>query len=188
MTTAAALDRTYTPEEIDGWDEGGLYELDAQGRLVGRAMGVESDEIASIIDGVLGPFVRANRLGRVILGGTGLRIFPARPLRLPRGDVVFISRERLPHKTRGLLDVPPDLVVEVVSPGDKAEGLFAKVHEYLDAGVRLVWIVYPEARRIVVYRLDGSLDDLGPEATISGEAVIPGFEARVGGLFPDDWE
>ena len=48
-------------------------------------------------------------------------------------------------------DVVPDLAVEVVSPTDIAQNLLGKVKEYFQAGVRLVWVVYPVQRCIHVY-------------------------------------
>ena len=48
-------------------------------------------------------------------------------------------------------DVAPDLAVEVVSPTDRAEELAEKIAEYFQAGVRLVWVVYPVFRLIHVY-------------------------------------
>ena len=41
-------------------------------------------------------------------------------------------------------DVVPDLAVEVTSPIDLAEDLLHMVAEYFKAGVRMVWVVYPD--------------------------------------------
>lgn len=185
MPAALMTERTYTPEEVDEWDNGVAFELDDEGRLIERNMGFESDEIASEIIITIGIHVRANRLGRVSGGGTGLRIFPGRPRRMPRADVVFISNARLSRSPRGLLEVPPDLLVEVVSPGDKAGDIQSKAIEYLDGGVEIVWVVFPDTRRIHVYRRGQRLRELGPEDTITGEDVLPGFEAKVASFFPE---
>jgi Uma2 family endonuclease len=48
--------------------------------------------------------------------------------------------------------VPPDVAVEVVSPSNRPGELLRKVGEYLDAGVSLVWVVYPRRRQVAVYR------------------------------------
>jgi Uma2 family endonuclease len=76
----------------------------------------------------------------------------------------------------------PDLVVEVVSPGDSPGPLQHKVGQYLDAGAELVWLAYPARRTVVAYGKDGSVEILGPEQELTAEAVLPGFCCRVGDL------
>ena len=39
--------------------------------------------------------------------------------------------------------IPPDLIVEVISPRENAEGLARKLNDYRDAGVPIVWVIYP---------------------------------------------
>src|SRR6266702_923945 len=56
----------------------------------------------------------------------------------------------------GFPDLAPDLVVEVLSPGDRAGEILAKVADWLSAGTRLVWVVDPERRLARIYRHDGS--------------------------------
>lgn len=100
-------------------------------------------------------------------------------------DVAFWSAERLPldQVPAGYPDVAADLCVEVVSPHDLHHRLQAKVLEYLDRGVRLVWVVDPEARTVTVYRSRDAVRILDENATLSGEEVLPGFQCRVAELF-----
>src|SRR5262249_23234399 len=73
-----------------------------------------------------------------------------------RPDLAYVSAERwpidrpIPVRKDGW-DVVPDLAVEVVSPTDIADDLLGKVNEYFQAGVRLVWVVYPIQRCLHVY-------------------------------------
>jgi Uma2 family endonuclease len=177
--------KTYTPDDLLTCEERDLYELDDAGRLLRRAIGAESDEVAYAIAILLGGAIRGKGIGHVIGGGTGLKIFADRPRRLPRGDVVYVSNERLPggRLPRGHPEVVPDLIAEVGSPGDTAEALESKVREYLGAAVRLVWLVYPESRSVIVRRVDGSVSILSGEDKISGEDVVPGFAHRVSEIF-----
>ena len=69
----------------------------------------------------------------------------------------------------------PDLVVEVVSPGDRPGDVQAKVSDWLTAGSRLVWVIDPARQRAVVYREDGSVDLLADHDALNGEQVLPGF-------------
>jgi Uma2 family endonuclease len=85
--------------------------------------------------------------------------------------------------SRGYDDIPPDLVVEVLSPRDIATELDQKVEEFLRAGVRLVWVVNPDTRTVRIHRLDGSISGLHETDELSGEDVLPGFACPVAALF-----
>ena len=81
---------------------------------------------------------------------------PEDPTRSRKPDLAFASfdvwPEDRPLPYRGNpVDVVPELMVEVVGPSDKAEDVFDKVFEYLRAGARLVWVVYPRVRQLHAY-------------------------------------
>ena len=96
-------------------------------------------------------------------------------------DVAFVSRERLPDpEPTGYAALAPDLVVEVLSPGDRPGETLAKVGDWLNAGTRLVWVVDPVRRQTHVYRQDGS-EALAAE-TLDGEDVVPGFTCPLGAI------
>ncbi len=61
---------------------------------------------------------------------------------------------------------------------------FSKGTEYLRAGVRLVWVIYPEVHAIQVIHGDGSGYRLRAGDELSGEEVVPGFRCQVASLFP----
>jgi hypothetical protein len=73
----------------------------------------------------------------------------------------------------------PDLIVEVLSPDDRPGEILATIGEWLDAGVRLVWVLHPDACQARVYRPDGSLHLLGATDELDGEDVLPGFRCSV---------
>ena len=80
-------------------------------------------------------------------------------------------------------DVVPDLAIEVTSPTDRAEAQRGKVLEYFQAGVRCVWVVYPKLRLIDVYESPTSSRVFGPDDTLIGDPVLPGFALPLGELF-----
>src|SRR6185436_13966320 len=91
--------------------------------------------------------------------GLGLVFAPDLLYKLPSGnrrgpDVSFMSTERLAAVPEGTVfpATAPDLAVEVLSPSDRPRHVLEKVGEYLDAGVRLVWVIDPVKRQAVVYR------------------------------------
>ena len=99
--------------------------------------------------------------------------------------VAFLSRERiLTHQPQeNFLQIAPDLVVEVMSPSDTAHQVQAKVEDWLSAGVRLVWVVYPNTRSVVVYNSQREAKVLTAQETLQGDPVLPGFSCKVSELF-----
>lgn len=55
---------------------------------------------------------------------------------------------------RGCLG-PPDLVIEVLSPGNNRKELIDKFKVYEEAKVKEYWIINPEKRLVIVYTLNG---------------------------------
>ena len=80
-------------------------------------------------------------------------------------------------------DVVPDLAVEVVSPSDIAQNLLGKVKEYFQAGVRLVWVVYPIQRCIHVYEAWNRIRVVTETDELDGGEVLPGFRRSLDRLF-----
>ncbi|MCH8311162.1 MAG: Uma2 family endonuclease [Chloroflexi bacterium] len=77
----------------------------------------------------------------------------------------------------------PDLAVEVVSPSDTAAEVNAKVEEYLKAGTRLVWVVYPDSRSVMVYRSLREVELLREGDELDGRPVFEDFHVLVDELF-----
>src|SRR5207245_800698 len=83
----------------------------------------------------LGAHVRAAALGRVY-AEAGFKL-ASDPDTVRGPDIAFISRGRLPDpEPAGFPDLAPDLVVEVLSPGDRPGEVLAKVADWLSAGRR----------------------------------------------------
>src|SRR4051794_33412595 len=96
----------------------------------------------------LASYVRSRKLGKVFLN-TGF-VIRQDPDTVRGPDEAFVSNEKIaahPPPERGYWPVIPDLVVEIVSPDDTADDVNDKVAEYLDVGVRLVWVVSPGGAR-----------------------------------------
>ena len=131
----------------------------------------------------IGIHVRDRSLGRVFAAETGF-LLRRRPDTVRAPDVAFVTGERLGHETpAGFLALAPDLAVEVVSPGDSTATVRDKVQDWLEAGTRLVWVVYPEARSVVAHRLGYAPETLSEEDTLSGVPVLSDFAVRVRELF-----
>lgn len=100
-------------------------------------------------------------------------------------DFAFIQASRVTPGAigRDWVRVVPDLVVEVVSSGDRPRAIGAKVRMWLDAGVWLVWVVYPTRKRGVVHRSGVEPVTLGVDDQLDGADVVPGFTAQVATIF-----
>lgn len=146
--------------------------------------GVEHNLIAALIYRLLYAFAEEYRLGIAFTDNLGY-ILRRDPDLLRAPDVSFVARERLPEGQlpKGFWDLAPDLAVEVVSPGDTAIELRAKVRDYLECGTRIVWVVWPDNHSVTVYDTGGGYRDLAPEDELDGGSVLPGFRVRVADLF-----
>jgi len=155
-----------------------------RGQLVVREPpGYRHGVVAFALASRIGEFVRANRLGVVVAAETGFKLF-SNPDTVRAADAAFVSRDRAPDPAPlGYLELAPDLVVEVVSPSDRAGEIQAKVSDWLTAGARLVWVIDPGRKRAIVYREDGSVDLLANQDVLSGEEVLPGFSCSLGDVW-----
>lgn len=106
-----------------------------------------------------------------------------------RPDVAFVTYQRWPAGRPqpvddNAWDVVPDLTVEVVSrPHDLSEDLLSRVLEYFQAGVRLVWVVYPKHRMIHIYESPKSIRIASEGDILDGGTVVPGFSLDLSLLF-----
>jgi Uma2 family endonuclease len=175
-----------TPEQLLEMEDGHRYEL-IDGKLVERHMGARSSEVAANVIRLVGQYVRERKSGKVFATDCGYQIFEDEPRRVRFPDVSFIARGRLPEEKTpdGHIRIPPDLAVEVVSPNDTAEEVEAKRVNFLRAGTRLFWVLYPESRTLHVYRQGTNALALAESDELSGEDVLPGFACKAAALFED---
>lgn len=97
-------------------------------------------------------------------------------VRAPDVSVVLGCRLKdNPRPKRGFWEIVPDVVLEVISPNDRAADLNEKLADYRKAGVPLIWILYPTKREIHVYRANGTVEILDELATLDGGDVLPEF-------------
>src|SRR3954469_7627368 len=164
--TVAPDKAVFTPKDLLVLPDAVNYEL-IDGILVERHMGSESSAVAVAISVILYTFVKARRLGHVFTTDCGYQCFADAPGKVRKPDVSFVRSGRLPNDRppEGHIKLAPDLVVEVISPGDLAYEIDEKVAEYLAAGVRLVWVVNPKTRSVRIHRPKDS--SRGPIAAAS---------------------
>ena len=136
---------------------------------------MEHGEISSNVHLSLGLHVRENQLGRLYIAETTFDLED----RLVKPDIAFVSAERLPENRQKGSPIPPDLAIEIVSPTDKHYDVTEKALAYLKAGTRLVRVIEPVAKTVMVYRSETDFTVFASEDTLTGEDVVEGFTCPV---------
>ncbi|MGB3654802.1 MAG: Uma2 family endonuclease [Rivularia sp. (in: cyanobacteria)] len=104
--------------------------------------------------------------------------------KLPNGadrspDVSWIKLERwnaLSQKQQEKFPpIAPDFVLELMSPSDYLSDAQEKMQEYMDAGIKLAWLIDRKTRRVEIYRQGKEVEILDSPTTLSGEDILPGF-------------
>ncbi|MFT3878252.1 MAG: Uma2 family endonuclease [Gemmatales bacterium] len=141
-------------------------------------------KVCSLINYYLTAHVLEHELGQVMGNDTFMRT-ERTPDSVRGADVMYFSYDRLPKGPlpNRLLDVSPDLVVEVRSPSDRLSAMSKKALEYLGAGVRAVILLDPERAAATVFR-----DEELPQTFHNGDSlsipeILPGFEVKLAKLF-----
>jgi Uma2 family endonuclease len=162
------------------------YEL-IEGELIEMPPpGLEHAEVENRAAFLLTSHNKKVKLGRVLTGEAGFYT-QGHDHQVRGEDVAFISYSRWPadQPNPGYGRVAPELVIEVVSPNDRADKIEVKVQEWLDFGALLVWVIYPQTCRIHVFRHAQQSVILRVDDPITGEDAFPGFSAVVREFFED---
>ena len=129
-------------------------------------------------------YVMQHNAGKAFAAGTGFLV-ARNPDTVRAPDFAFIQASRVTPAAASASwgHVIPDLVAEVVSSSDRGNEIDAKVRMWLDVGVRLVWVLYPQTRTILEYRPDAPLRILKEGDALDGGTILPGFTAEVSVVF-----
>ena len=177
---------TATAEDAEFFhDRGYLVEL-IDGTLVEKAMSDWTGYLAGLIVTRLNNFVLDRSLGVCHTADGFFHFGPL--LRAPDASFTPKTRRRGPLLRRGYSDVPPALVVEVISPRNTRAEMARKRGTYFSHDVLLVWEFDEDAAGPLVRIYegpDGPSATLRPGETLTGGAVLPGFRAAVDELFAD---
>jgi Uma2 family endonuclease len=147
--------------------------------------GAEHGAVCANAAVALHQFVKANKLGRVMSNDTLIRLSAD----TTRGaDVCFLSYAKCPAEQRlpaGLLEVIPELVIEVRSPSDLWTDALGKMLDYIRAGVQVVVILDPQTQSASVFRPGTRQDTFEKDQVLTIPDVLPGFEVPVARFFEE---
>jgi len=165
-------------------DDGARLEL-VRGEVIEMTpAGSEHSEIGLVVGAALLTAARSSRAGRAFGADCGF-VLAEDPPTVREPDAAFVRAERLPsgRVPKSFFPGAPDLAVEVVSPGDTATELRAKVGEYFAAGAQLVWVVYPDEREVYVYRSPTDIEVVRADGVLNADPVLPGLALCVADIF-----
>lgn len=150
-----ALSQTGRPMSFEEW---GALDEDEGGELVDGVL-VEEEVPTFVHETVVALLVALFQTwlgpGRGAVGGSEAK-FQVSLQRGRKPDLfVYLPESRLPPGRASVIDVPPDVMVEVVSqrPRDQRRDRVEKLAEYSRFGVRYYWLVDTEARTFQILEL-----------------------------------
>lgn len=153
------------------------FERNAKGELIimpptGGETGKSNAELTA--DFVI--WNRQTKLGKVFDSSTCFKL-PNGANRSP--DVAWIKQERWDTLTAEQREkfppIPPDFVLELMSPTDTLKETQAKMQEYMENQVKLGWLIDRKTHRVEIYRQGKPTEVLQSPVELSGEDVLPGF-------------
>jgi Uma2 family endonuclease len=183
MTADEFLEFTQRPENDGRWFElvrGEVIELPSPTKI----HGVVSANVA----GYLWMYTREKRRGYITTNDAGT-LLERDPDTVRGPDVAyFVDANRFEDLHPKYGEHPPLLAVEVLSPDDRFKRVLAKIDDYLNNGVQLVWLVDPEGQTVRVYRSGHLTVRLTADQEIDGGDVLPGFRCPLREFFrlPED--
>jgi Uma2 family endonuclease len=147
--------------------------------------GAEHGAVAARILSLLDRNAAEAGAGRVFAAETGFLLARA-PDTVRAPDAAFVTRERAEAvgPVPGYWPGPPDLAVEVVSPGDSYSELHEKALAWLSAGARVVLVADPATGHITAYRSPTDVRVLTSDEPVDCTDILPGFAPAASALFP----
>lgn len=120
----------------------------------------------------------------VACGDPGAKLNRA-PAQLRGPDVAMLRADREPagKGVDGWVEGAPELTVEILGDSDSASDLLQKALEYLRFGGKVAWVLEPDPKRVIVVTPPNVIQLLGPEDTLDGGDLLPGFSCKVAELF-----
>ncbi|HAC65700.1 MAG TPA: Uma2 family endonuclease [Cyanothece sp. UBA12306] len=103
---------------------------------------------------------------------------------VPVPDLLYISYEKLPRERfeDEACPFPPELAIEIISPGQSFGDLTEKATAYLKAGICRVWLVDPQGKSITIFYPDAPPITKRGEDSLSDE-ILPGLAITVKQIF-----
>lgn len=150
------------------------------GEVVEVVSNQRSSAIAYRLGVFVGMYLLQNNVGVVGTGADGgYRIAGERYI----PDVAFVSKARQPELSeQAYSSIPPDLVIEVLSPSNTPHEMRVKVLNYLSVGTT-VWVVDPDRDLVEICAPGQAVKKVGMDGVLDGGDILPGFTVAVKDIF-----
>jgi Uma2 family endonuclease len=125
-----------------------------------------------------------SKLGKVFDSSTGFKLSND-AVRSPDVSWIPLSawNSLTKQQRRKYLPIDPDFVLELMSPTDNLSELQNKLKEYMNCGVRLGWLINPDAKQVEIYRQGKDTEILDNPQTLSGEDIMPNLIVDLSEIF-----
>ena len=149
-------------------------ELIAGEPIVSPSPGRKHQRCVYLLSRVVGDAVEAANFGQLFFAPMDVRLAPMTVL---QPDLLVLRHELLAtNAPEGIIDGPPDLVIEVISPFSRTRDEVTKRAIYEQAGVAEYWLVDPERKRVTLLSLtDKGYQEIAPGRSGVVSALIPGL-------------
>lgn len=167
-------------------DDGKRYQVIEGELFVSPAPRTTHQDIVFELAALLHAHVKARRLGKVYISPTDVVLSLTTVV---QPDILFICRENMGIITELNIQGPPDLCIEVLSPGTESVDRERKMTMYARYGVQEYWIINPMRQMVSGYVRDSGLFTLKVEATgndMVTSDVVSGFQTSAGSIFASE--
>ena len=171
-------------ERIPQEREGDRHELINGELFVSPSPAFMHQVISANVYSRLERFVQEEGVGRAFYAPIDVIVAPDTVL-IP--DIIYIARDRLKNTGGQTIGEPPDLVIEILSPGSRHRDLHVKRELYARFGVKEYWLVEPQEQSLTVLALSGGRYDAvpaGKDGTIRSR-LLPSFTLSLSDVFVD---
>jgi Uma2 family endonuclease len=132
---------------------------------------------------IIGLYARQQRKGYALSNDPGI-LLERNPDTVRGPDVAYFEKgKRYEEMNPKFAEGVPTLAVEVLSPNDRLGKVTRRVSEFLRAGIRLVWVIDPEACDVMVYRAGHESYVVGRDQELTGDDILPDFRCAVADFF-----
>jgi Uma2 family endonuclease len=140
-------DYLHLPE--DEW----RYEIIGGNLSMSPAPSTRHQEIILELAARIRELVKEKQLGKIYIAPVDVVIADlAQPV---QPDILFVPATKLDMVKEHYIEGVPELIIEVLSPGNPRHDRYTKYQLYAEAGVKEYWIVDPESCTADVYALRG---------------------------------
>lgn len=181
-TTSTAL---MTAEELMQLPDDDLRHELINGELITMPLpGLPHGRIEARLGAPLAQFVWDHDLGEVYFGDGGFQL-TRNPDTVVGPDISFISKERLERAgdVEGYWEGPPDLAVEIFSPGYRPGKISTRISRLFSFGTKQVWIVDLNHSTVAVYRSESDVKTFSGSDYLEAQDLLPGFRISLERIF-----